>query len=198
VDGRLFVISGPSGVGKGTIQKALREALPDLFWSVSATTRAPRAGEAEGKDYFFLSEADFRTMIERDQLLEYARVYQHYYGTPVDFVAKHLHNGCDVLLEIDIQGALQVKRKMPEAALVFIAPPSAEALQERLASRALDSEDAIALRLAASAEELKYINEYDYVVRNSRLETAVDQVRAIVVAERCRVVKEVRGIDANV
>jgi guanylate kinase len=176
-------------VGKGTIRGVLLSKITDLFISISATTRPSREGEIEGEDYFFMSGEEFLRLIEQDQFLEYAQVYSHHYGTPAAFVTEYLEAGRDVLLEIDIQGALKVKRKMPEAIFIFIYPPSIEALAERLFARGKDSRETIAERLAASEEELTYMSEYDYAVENDCLELAVEKVKAIVVAERCRIAK---------
>jgi guanylate kinase len=184
-------MSGPSGVGKGTIRGELLKKIPTLFMSISATTRSPREGEREAADYFFMAEATFLDMIAKDQFLEYAKVYSNYYGTPMAFVADNLRQGRDVLLEIDIQGALKVREKMPEAIFIFIYPPSIEELSQRLFLRGKDSSVTIAERLAASEEEMTYIDKYDYAVKNDWLETAVDKVRAIIVAEGCKVNKGV-------
>ena len=189
--GRLFVISGPSGVGKGTIREVLLQRMPDLFLSVSATTRMARAGEIEGVDYFFTSDLAFRQMIEEDKLLEHASVYSHYYGTPIEFVQKNLAEYRDVILEIDIQGAMQVKQKMPQAIFIFIYPPSIEELAKRLFLRGKDSSESIAERLAASEAEMEWMSDYDYAVENNLLDAAVEKVQAIIIAERCKIKKEV-------
>jgi guanylate kinase len=164
--------------------------MPDVFLSVSATTRPARWGEIEAVDYFFLSEEAFMDMVEQDQFLEYARVYHHYYGTPTAFVTDHLRQGRDVLLEIDVQGARQIRQKMPGTVFIFIYPPSLEVLAQRLRARGKDSGEVIAKRLAASEEELTYINDYNYAVNNDYLDIAADKVRAIIVAERCKVKKK--------
>lgn len=192
--GILFVISGPSGVGKGTIREALLKRMHDIKVSVSATTRLPREGEIDGKDYFFLSHDEFKKMIDEDKFLEWANVYQNFYGTPRDFVLKNLEQGQDVLLEIDIQGALQVKNKMPEGVFIFIYPPNIEALAERLCARGKDSRESIERRLAACEEELKHVKYYDYVVVNDDLQMAVNKTEAIIIAERCKI----KNIDLEV
>lgn len=184
--GILFVISGPSGVGKGTVRSKLMPLVKDIHVSVSATTRPPRQGEIEGQDYFFTEPARFQQMIDNDELLEWALVYGNLYGTPKEYVTTMLSQGKDVLLEIDIQGALQVKERMPEGVFVFISPPSVEELARRLCGRGNDSEQSIQIRLAACEEEMAHMKYYDYVVVNDRIEDAVEKVRSIITAERCK------------
>lgn len=184
----MFVISGASGVGKGTINKRVLARLDNLKLSISATTRAMRAGEAEGRDYFFLTPEEFEEKIKNHEFLEHAQVYQHMYGTPKSYVLKNLEKGCDVLLEIDVQGALKVKEEMmPEGVFIFIQPPSIEALAQRIRQRGKDSQQSIEARLAACHYELAMVKHYDYVVVNDELEDAVKKVQAIITAERCRV-----------
>lgn len=187
--GILFVISGPSGVGKGTIREALLSRIEDIENSISATTREARSGEITGRDYFFLSEGEFRSLIENDQLLEWAEVYGKLYGTPRHFVKRTLASGRDVLLEIDVQGARQVKNKMPEGVFIFISPPSIEELAARLVARGKDSPESIGRRIAACQDEMGYRSNYDYEVVNDCLDVAVNKVVSIVVAERCRIRK---------
>jgi len=184
--GLLLVISGPSGVGKGTIVKGLKRALPALLVSVSATTRAPRVGEVDGVDYYFLSRDAFRKMIEEGQLLEWAEVYGNYYGTPLHFVQTTLAQGTDVILEIDIQGALQVKEKFPEAVLIFIAPPSKEEQRKRLLGRNSESSEAIEKRLQAMSGEMKLASNYDYLVINDNVDEAIEKIKAVIASEKCR------------
>jgi len=183
--GILFVLSGPSGVGKGTVKEALLKAMDDICLSVSATTRKPRGSEIHGQDYFFLDRNEFDRMIEDDELLEWAEVYANRYGTPRGFVIRHLQNGCDVLLEIDIQGAMQVKNKMPDAVFIFLAPPDLDELARRLCSRGEDSQDSIDLRLATCEAEMAHIRYYNYVVVNNDVNEALEKVRSIIQAERC-------------
>jgi len=185
--GILFVISGPSGVGKGTIREALLKRINDVKLSISATTRKPRVGEVDGKDYYFMLLSDFRQLIENEQLLEWAKVYDNFYGTPRQFVEDNLKKGQDVLLEIDIQGALQIKEKMPAGVFIFIAPPSLEELKMRLAKRGTDSPESLQLRLASCQWEMEQLKHYDYIVINKDLDNAVNAVCAIITAERCRV-----------
>jgi guanylate kinase len=184
--GLLLVISGPSGAGKGTIVKALQRAIPSLHLSISATTRLPRCGEVDGVDYYFLERDTFNIMIEEGQLLEWAEVYGNYYGTPRQYVQDVLEQGKDVILEIDIQGALQVKEKLPEAVLLFIAPPSKEELQMRLFGRKSDSREEIEKRLKCMAGEMKLAGGYDYFVVNDSINRATDSIQAIILAEKCR------------
>jgi len=177
--GRLFVLSGPSGVGKGTVWQEVLELVPNIKVSVSATTRKPRSGDVEGVNYFFKSPEQFAEMIERGELLEWAVYNGNHYGTPIWAVEDMLASGTDVILEIDTQGALQVKMKMPEAILIFIAPPSFDALLERLKGRATESDEEIARRVAAAEAEMAVKGEYDHVVVNDDLQTAVREVEAI-------------------
>ena len=185
--GILFVISGPSGVGKGTIKDNLLPRLGNIKLSVSATTRAPREGEVDGQDYFFVSLEAFSSMLDRGGFIEYAQVYNNMYGTPREYVLENLRNGIDVLLEIDIQGAMQVKSKMPQGVFIFIEPPNIEELAHRICHRGKDSEESIARRLAACEAEMEHLRYYDYSVVNDELEEAVNKVQAIIVAERCRI-----------
>lgn len=185
--GLLIVLSGPSGAGKGTICKALMEKEKDLKLSISATTRQPRSGEIEGKNYFFKSEEEFEKMIENDSFLEWAKVYGHYYGTPKDFVLKNLDEGNDVVLEIDIQGALKIKEKFPEGVFIFVLPPSMEELKNRIKKRGTETEEEIIKRFKSAYEELNYVSRYNYVVINDSVEEAVEKIKAIIIAEKCRV-----------
>lgn len=185
--GILFVISGPSGVGKGTLRDALLSEMSDIQLSISVTTRQPRAGEIDSKDYFFVNESKFKELIAEDKLLEWASVYTNMYGTPRDFVLKNLENGQDILLEIDIQGALQVKDRMPDGVFIFINPPSIKELATRLCSRGKDSAESINLRMAACEDEMKHSKYYDYIVVNDNISDALDKLRSIITAERCKV-----------
>jgi guanylate kinase len=171
--GRLFVLSGPSGAGKGTIIKESLAGRPDVLYSISATTRPARPGERDGIDYFFLSENDFRNRLERGELLESAVVFGHLYGTPRRPVETALKEGQDVLLELDVQGAAQVKQSMPEAVLIFVEPPSFDELITRLEARGTEDASAKARRIETAYEEVKAKADYDHVIVNDDLETAV-------------------------
>jgi len=185
--GLLIVVSGPSGAGKGTICSAYLERNPHAMLSVSVTTRKPRIGEKEGKNYFFRDKETFLKMVEDGEFLEYAEVYGNYYGTPKKFVEEELAAGNDVILEIDIQGALQVKERFPEAVFVFIIPPSMEELKRRIVKRGTEDAEAIYRRFQSAYEELNYISRYNYVIINDTVESAVAKLEAIVLAEKCRV-----------
>lgn len=187
--GVLLVVSGPSGAGKGTICQLLREKLPDLGYSVSVTTRQPRVGEVDGINYFFKTVEQVKEMIAADELLEYAEVYGNYYGTPRQYVMDLLNAGKDVLLEIDIQGALQIKQRFPEGVFVFIVPPSLDELSARIYKRGTDSEDVIKRRMASAASELTYAAEYDYIIVNDIVEKAANKILTIMDAERYRVAR---------
>ena len=187
--GVLLVLSGPSGAGKGTICQKLRENRNDLSYSVSATTRAPRRGEVDGKDYFFLTIDRFKEMIANDEMLEYAEIYGNYYGTPRSYVMNILDQGRDVVLEIDPQGALQIKKRFPDAVFVFIVPPSLDELTKRIYKRGTDSEEVIKRRLSAATSELAYASKYDYIIVNDEVEKASKKVSNIIDAERNRAVR---------
>lgn len=185
--GNLVVISGPSAVGKGTICKELVKRYDDIVYSVSATTRKPRAGEVDGREYFFYTEDEFLNMIENNTFLEWAKVYENYYGTPESFVEKVTSNGKDCILEIDVQGALQVKKKRPDGIFIFVVPPSKEELISRITFRGTEDEIEIAKRMKSVDAELALIKNYDYIVINDDLDNAVEMIRCIFIAERARV-----------
>ncbi|MGN0718295.1 MAG: guanylate kinase [Anaerovoracaceae bacterium] len=184
--GKLFILSGPSGAGKGTICKALL-AETDLELSVSMTTRNPRASETDGESYYFVSKDEFLRKIEASGFLEYAEVYGNFYGTPKQPVIDKLSAGTDVILEIDMQGALKVKENYPDGVFIFILPPSMSELRKRLTGRGTETAEAIEMRLGETLKELSYIDKYDYCVVNGQLEEAVARVKAIVTAEHSRV-----------
>ena len=181
----LIVISGPSGVGKGTVARALLARNPNIAESVSATTRAPRPGEREGREYFFLERDAFERGIEEDSFLEHSRHFENYYGTPRAYVEKTLERK-DVLLEIDVNGALAVKAANPDAVLIMVVPPTIGELNRRLSGRNTETEDKIALRLSRAAFELGLYDKYDYVVVNDRVEAAAERIEGIITAEKCR------------
>ena len=182
--GNLFVLSGPSGAGKGTLIGLLLKRLEGAWLSVSATTRKPRAGEVEGESYYFLSVEAFEEMIEKDELLEWAKVYDNYYGTPLKKVEEKLAAGEDILLEIDTQGAMKVREKFPEGVYIFILPPSLAELERRIRGRDTETEDVLQKRLAAAIDEIEAGKCYKYVVTNDEVDGAVDSVCAILAAER--------------
>lgn len=186
--GVLIVLSGPSGVGKGTVRKALFEE-PDIDfqYSISMTTRQPRNGEVNGEDYFFLTRDEFETEIANGDMLEYAEYVGNYYGTPKKFIDQTLAAGRDVLLEIDVQGALQVKEKMPEGAYIFLTPPDLAALKERLIGRGTEAMDVIDRRVSAATAEIRMMANYDYAVVNDEVSLAVNRIKDIIKVERLRV-----------
>ncbi len=184
--GTLLVLSGPSGSGKGTLVKEYTEKHDNVFVSVSATTRNPREGERYGVNYFFLTVEEFKAKIEENGFLEYAQFCENYYGTPRESVETKLNEGFDVILEIDVQGALQVKKNCPEAVLVFTLPPSYEILKNRLIGRGTESMEVIEKRLSAATEELKCAEKYDYIIVNDNIEDAAVELGAIFAASKCK------------
>lgn len=185
--GLLVVISGPSGVGKGTVRKALFELENhNLEYSVSMTTRLPRKGEIDGIDYFFVSREKFEQNIADGKLLEYAEFVGNYYGTPIDYVESRLSKGKEVVLEIEVQGAMQVREKMPDAVFIFIAPPSKKVLRERITKRATESEEIINKRMEKAEREFRLAHKYDYIVVNDTVENAADRIMAIIRAEHAK------------
>ncbi|MBP2630872.1 MAG: Guanylate kinase [Firmicutes bacterium] len=187
--GNLIVISGPSATGKGTICKELLKQYTDISYSVSATTRAPRQGEVNGVNYWFTSKDEFKNMISNGKLLEWAEVYGNYYGTPIERVKASLALGKDIILEIDTQGAMQVKKNFPQGIFIYIVPPSLEALVERIYKRGTDSTESIECRLNSAAEEIMNAINYNYIVVNDIVASAVDKVLSIIKAERCNVLR---------
>ena len=184
--GVLAVVSGFSGAGKGTIMKSLMAKYDNYALSVSATTRNPRPGEEDGREYFFRTKEEFEEMIRQDQLIEYARYVENYYGTPKAYVEEQLSAGRDVILEIEIQGARKIKKKFPEAVLVFVTAPSMEELKERLVGRGTETAVVIHQRLARAAQEAEGIEEYDYLVVNDDLDTCVNEVHGIITSEHLK------------
>nr|WP_200859441.1 guanylate kinase [Ruminiclostridium cellobioparum] len=184
--GLLVVISGPSGTGKGTVCKKLLAERDNVRYSVSATTRKPREGEVEGQNYFFVSEGQFLDMLEKDALIEWDKYCDNYYGTPKAFVDSCIEAGTDVILEITVEGALEIKQKYPECVLVFIVPPSLEELRRRIESRATECWDVIEKRLEQAANELKYVAKYDYLVLNDSVDDAVLNIEKVLDAERLK------------
>ncbi|WJI91622.1 guanylate kinase [Weissella viridescens] len=186
--GVLIVLSGPSGVGKGTVRKALfEEPDVDFQYSISMTTRHPRDGEVDGEDYFFVTRDEFEQKIQDGEMLEYAEYVGNYYGTPKSFIDDSLAAGKDVLLEIEVQGALQVKEKMPEGAYIFLTPPDLQALKERLIMRGTEQPEVIERRVHAATKEIQMMANYDYTVVNDEVPLAVQRIKDIIKVERLRV-----------
>ncbi len=193
-NGLLIVLSGPSGVGKGTVRKALFESEGHNFtYSISMTTRQPRNGEIDGEDYYFVTREEFEKRIEEGKFLEYAEFVGNYYGTPIDKVEQNIADGKEVVLEIEVEGARQVKEKMPDAVFIFIAPPSFNALYERLKSRGTERQEVITERLAKARRELRLMNDYDYIVINDEVNNAADRIRAIIRAEHASTKRSAEG-----
>lgn len=194
--GILTVVSGFSGAGKGTIMKELMKKYSEQYaLSISATTRAPRCGETDGVEYFFKSREEFEQMIAKEALIEYAEYVGNYYGTPRAYVQEQLNAGRDVILEIEIQGALKVKRRFPDTLLLFVTPPSADELKNRLIGRGTETMDVIESRLARALEEAEGIEEYDYLVVNDVLSEAVEEVHEIIQNEHYRVSRNIEAIN---
>lgn len=186
--GLLIVFSGPSGVGKGTVRKEIFEGHGhDFDYSVSMTTRPQRPGEVNGVDYFFRTREEFEEMIKNGQMLEYAEYVGNYYGTPLTYVNETLDSGKDVFLEIEVQGALQVKEKVPDGVFIFLTPPDLDELRDRIVGRGTDSIDVIDQRMEKAREEIKLMSEYDYAVVNDEVSKAAQRVKKIVEAEHFRV-----------
>ncbi len=190
MSGTVYIISAPSGSGKTTLTNELRRLVPNLEFSISYTTRTPRGSEQNGREYFFVSRAEFHKMISRDEFLEHAEVFGNYYGTARRFLAEAASKGKDLLLDIDVQGALQVKQRMPEAVSIFVLPPSRETLEWRLRHRSQSeggqAEEVIERRLRMAAKEIENYGNYDYIVVNDQLEQSTDELKAIVIFERLR------------
>jgi len=191
--GLLVVMSGPSGVGKGTIRKALFQ-IPDnnFCYSVSMTTRKPRPGEVNGVDYFFVSRAEFEKNIQESRLLEYAEFVGELYGTPLSYIEQKLSEGKEVIIEIEVQGALQVRERMPDAVFVFIVPPSKKALEDRLKNRGTENDTTILQRLAKAEREYNLAYKYDYIVVNDDVYNAADRIYAIIRAEHAKTERSIQ------
>jgi guanylate kinase len=193
--GLLIVLSGPSGVGKGTVRAAVfANNQFQYVYSVSATTRAQRPGEVDGKDYYFVSREEFESMIQNEDLLEYAEYVGNYYGTPIQKIEENLAAGHDVFLEIEVQGAMKVKERMPEGIFIFLAPPNLEELESRITGRGTDAAHVIQERMATAKEEIELMQHYDYVVVNDQVQHAVDKINAIIQSEHLKVERVVDQI----
>ena len=197
--GILIVVSGFSGSGKGTLMKELLTRYPDTYaLSISATTRSPREGEVDGREYFFVSKDEFEKMIAKGELIEYAKYVENYYGTPRDYVEKKLDEGKDVILEIEIQGALNVKKMFPDTLLLFVTPPSAEELKKRLVGRGTETMDVIESRMDRACEEAQGMENYDYLIVNDSLDRCVEEMHSIIRGEHrrssrnCEFMKEIK------
>lgn len=193
--GILIVVSGFSGAGKGTLMKKLLSTYDNYALSISATTREPRPGETNGVEYFFRSVEEFEKMIAQDELIEYAKYVDNYYGTPSDYVMGQLEEGKDVILEIEIQGALKVKEKYPEAVLLFVTPPSAEELKARLIGRGTETMDVIEARLKRAIEESEGIESYDYLIVNDDLDECVKEMHSVIQSEHTRLFRRQQMVD---
>ena len=186
--GLLIVLSGPAGVGKGTVRQAIfSKGERDFIYSISATTRQRREGEVDGVDYFFKTREEFEDMIKNDQLLEYTEYVGNYYGTPVDYVQKTIDAGKDIFLEIEVQGAMQVKERMPEGTYIFLTPPNMDELEARIVNRGTDESPVIRQRMEKAIEEIELMRYYDYAVENDTVENAVNKVLAIIQSEHLKV-----------
>lgn len=192
--GLLIVVSGPSGAGKGTICQEVLSRRNDIFVSTSATTRAPRNGEIDGVNYIFLTREKFEKMIEEDEFIEYAEVYGNLYGTPKKYALEKLNKGENILLEIDIQGALQVKKKYPEGVYIFILPPSMKELKNRIINRGSETPESLKERFSSAFNEIQFVNQYDYYIINDEVKSAADVMESIIVAERCKVIENIEEI----
>ncbi|CRH94215.1 guanylate kinase [Chlamydia trachomatis] len=194
--GLLIVFSGPSGVGKGTVRKEIFSTPDHKFeYSVSMTTRPQRPGEVDGVDYFFRSREEFEDLIRQGQMLEYAEYVGNYYGTPLTYVNETLNRGIDVFLEIEVQGALQVKQKVPDGVFIFLTPPDLDELKDRLVGRGTDSQEVIAKRIERAREEIALMREYDYAVVNDQVPLAAERVKRIIEAEHFRVDRVISRYD---
>jgi len=193
--GVLIVISGPSGSGKGTICKALLDQNKEIKLSISATTRSPREGEVDGVNYFFKDKSEFEKMIEKNDLLEWAEFCGNYYGTPKAYVDEQLLLGNDVILEIEVQGALEVKQKFDQGVFIFVIPPNMTELKERLVKRGTESTEVIEKRLNRALEELELASHYDYIIVNEVIDESVDQILSVIKAEKCKYQNKANIID---
>ena len=194
--GLLIVLSGPSGVGKGTVRAAIFSKEEQKFvYSISATTRLPRTGETDGVDYFFKTREEFEQMIQNKQLLEYAEYVGNYYGTPLEYVENTLATGKDVFLEIDVQGAIQVRELMPDGVFIFLTPPDLNELESRIVNRGTDSDEVIAKRMKTAREELELMKYYDYSVVNDTVDNAVQKIEAIIQTEHLRIIRNLDTIE---
>lgn len=193
-DGFLLVLSGPSGVGKGTVCEALLSKRDDIKYSISATTRKKRPQEVNGENYYFLSLEEFKNQIDNNEFIEHAKVHGNYYGTPKSYVMERIEEGDIVILEIDVQGALQVKENYPGAIYIFLLPPDLKELRNRIEKRATEDKETIDLRMNNAQEELSFIDKYDYAVINDEIDTTVRKIESIIEAEKLKVTN-IQGVE---
>lgn len=197
--GLLIVLSGPSGVGKGTVRAAVfKDNQYNYTYSISATTRKIRPGEVDGKDYYFMSREEFEGLIEQGALLEYTQYVGNYYGTPIQPIEEHLSKGHDVFLEIEVQGAMKVRERMPEGIFIFLAPPNISELESRIVGRGTDNQDIIYERMQKAREEIEMMKHYDFVVVNDQVEHAVQKINAIIQSEHLRVERMIDAIKLQI
>ncbi len=193
--GLLILVSGASGTGKGTVCKKLLEEFPQMFYSISATTRKPRLGEVDGREYFFISVEQFKTWLDEEKFLEYAEVYGNFYGTPAHKIEEYRNSGVDVLLEIDVQGALKVMKKCPDGIFIFLLPPSIEELCNRIKNRGTESPEVLQRRIESATKEIALGKKYQYVVVNDTIDEAVEKIKSIIAAERCKVSRNLENFE---
>ncbi len=189
--GFLVVLTAPSGAGKTTIRDGILKLHPEIMYSISTTTRKPRRNEANGRDYFFVSGNEFKDMIKNDKLIEWAKVHNHYYGTPKDFVKKHIRQGKIIVMDIDVQGGINIKKRFPDAVFIFILPPSFEELEKRLLERGTDNLKTIKLRIENAKKEIAMMYNYNYIIVNDEVEKAIDETEAIIIAEQRKISRNV-------
>jgi len=194
MSGKLFVISAPSGTGKSTILMAVRQRLPGLGYSISHTTRKPRGNERNGIDYHFVDDRTFTKMIDQGDLVEWAKVYDNFYGTSSSNLQDQTASGLDVLMDVDIQGGRNIKKRFPDSVLIFLLPPSLEELERRLRKRGTDDEPVIESRMESAVDDIKNCVWYDYIIVNDKLEPAIDEAQSIIVSERCLTARQLPGI----
>ena len=192
--GCLYVVSGPSGAGKSTIIDRVRRRVKGLGFSVSHTTRRPRGAEQDGVEYHFVARGRFEEMIEQGAFVEWARVYEDYYGTSLEEIQSKTSQGLDVIMDLDIQGAAGIRSRIEESVLIFVLPPSRDALASRLRERGTDEPSVVEARMEKAAEEIAFCSRYDYLIVNERLEQAVEEVAAVILAERCRTARSLPGV----
>ncbi len=194
MSGQLFVISAPSGTGKSTVAMAVRQRVPGLGYSISHTTRKPRGDERDGVDYHFVDDETFTKMIDEGAFVEWAKVYDNFYGTSSSGLKDLTASGLDVLMDVDIQGGRNIKNRFPDSVLIFLLPPSLEELERRLRKRGTDKEPVIKARMESAADDIKNCVWYDYIIVNDKLETAIDEAQSIIVSERCLTERQLPGI----